>query len=260
MANARTSSEQAEVVYVDMPGPGIAGVVSWSGGRVLLKSGQRYRATDPLVLARPELFSATDPTDAPRTSGAGVGRAPRWCWVCRKRFTPGQGTQRYCGAKCRRARERWLARTIRAAGRGRAADPVRPGSDCELGQARAYADEVSARVGDMERLGGYLSGRCDPGDWAAPHRTPDPDVQVPNLLRPGLAKLVAGEVRRLDQLRAGLGEWLVMVERAVAERKALQATVERYGPGNSAETTHRARLAELVEQAERWGRELDREL
>lgn len=93
----------SEYVY-----PTFTGVVRWNGGRVRLVADQAWRGDDPLVQARPELFT-TDPLnpqgtvrdsgDVPETATAAPGerralppRRPSASKPARKATPPKKGT------------------------------------------------------------------------------------------------------------------------------------------------------------------------
>lgn len=252
MAN---TSAQPEQVYVGRFGESVAAVVRWSGGSTLLKTGQRFAATDQLVRERPGLFTTSDPTGAPRSTTP--GKPQRRCWVCRYEFTPSQGHARYCSKACRRRRERSLAQTVKWVAKGAKADPRRPADSCTLAEAHAYAAEIQARLARVSQLGGYLHGRGDPADPFGPP-SPDRDIRVPG----DRAELVArtrAEVERLAKVRDAAGEWLHRVEALRAEEKALRSTVETYGPGNEVERMHRQRVAELEREVSAWSQALESE-
>jgi hypothetical protein len=220
----------------------ITGVVAWSGGKALLRKGDRFAVTDPLVLARPDLFGASDPCDVPRSS-LPPPRGRRYCWVCREPFTPGQGHQVYCSGKCRRARERSLARATRWVLDGRAGDPGRPPDGCTKVQALAFVAELEGRLRAATSLYGHLRGRADPAGAGDPLAPPsrDPEVAV-RVAKPELRGLAAKEVTRLSAMVADERRW--------AEHLGVPKPVD---PRAAEQAAHRARrVAALGAATDRW--------
>jgi hypothetical protein len=223
MAN---KSAQAEQVYA-----ALTGVLSWSRGRVLLREGQVFAADDPVVLERPDIFSASDPSKEPRTTTP--PRPKQRCWTCYADFEPTQGHQRYCSAGCRRARERWLAKVTRWVRQGESADPARPGDRCSTADARAWAAAVEARLMAVAQLGRYLDGYCHPGYWnAGAPPAADPDIDAPRNAW-ALRTKVGDEVKRLDKLRDDAHKWVYDVEISRERESDLAQMRDQYGPGST---------------------------
>jgi hypothetical protein len=225
--------------------PKINGVMRWSGGTIVLRTSATFDAADPVVLARPDVFT-TDPLP-PKTTA--VAKPTRRCWVCRQTFEPSQTQQRYCSPEHRRQRERSLAATIRQVLQGQSADPKRPPGDCTGKEAAEYAKAVEARLSAYSKLSGYLAGRCDPGDPTGPP-TPDPEISPKIRRKPGLSRLVGEEVRRLAVVRSAAWDFAMARERGARTAAELVDAVTTYGPRSAPGVA--ALKADVAADVDRW--------
>jgi hypothetical protein len=248
---SRTLGSMAEKVAVEkVVFATLTGAVRWSGGTTLLRKGRRYAASDPLVVERPTLFQAGDPGNEPRSTVP--PRPTRRCWVCGAEFAFRQGHMRYCGATCRRRRERWLAGMARKVLRGAGADPRRPDASCSVAEARGWLAGVVAHLDVVQRFSGYVVGRCDPGDAVGPGpRQSDPDIRWSLPGRGDLQAACRSEVPRLSEMVHGGREFV-----AAVERRAAEVARSRVRP---ADPDRAERLARLDDEVSGWLARLDGE-
>ncbi|WP_430783915.1 hypothetical protein [Actinoplanes sp. G11-F43] len=161
--------------------PKLTGMIAYTLGMEAVREGVPYRGHPLLPIERPELFGRTQ---SPVRNGAMMPNPS--CWTCGETFTPKQTGQRYCGAECRRMRERELSRAIRITNRvGKPADIPR-GADviAELEIQQALVRKL------IYNLGGWIESREDVTVDEIALEIPDPSSLV------GKAKIRYGELTK----------------------------------------------------------------
>lgn len=214
-----------------------------AGASLVIRLGERFAADDQAVIERPDLFTRDDP--GLRRSTPAPVHPRRRCWTCRAWYEVTQSSQRYCGAKCRRARERWLTRTCRLVLKGSRGDPRDPGPTATVPEVNRWLADLSTRISEFERLSAILCGRADPVDPAYPAAD-----EVPVPVRTSAAEfgaVIAGEIRRLCEVRDRAQEQFTDAEHQADLTRAGLVGADFIGPMSVPARAHRRRL-ELWEQ------------
>lgn len=179
-----------DVVYAKLSGV----VHRTGGGKTLLRKGDKYAPDDPLVIERPDLFSA-DPGDVKSTVAP---PRTRECLHCRADFEVSTGRGRpawHCSDRCRKAREKGFQRALRRLARGEAGDPARLSDS--LDAWRKYRDRLNEDIQAMVDLGNRLAQRMPSGGQG---RFQD-EARLPVKVDAALQGAVRAELERLALLR-----------------------------------------------------------
>jgi hypothetical protein len=201
------------------------GAVTWSGGQALLLKGKRWEGDEKLLIERPDLFGT-------RTAALRPEIRKVDCKQCMGKFAPQSDDTQYCSTKCRRARERLLARAARNV--TRRSWPAIPRTSGDIREKLAEVDDLLTLT---RLLITHLGGRFMPGEPA-----PEPDMA---------------------ELKTRLGQPIPMSEKAELSRYASKAYTELTDLRNEMVSAldramHDEREAAEAERNMDWYRESER--